>query len=51
MEHQPEIGCTYGALAQVVIINRLSFDLHPLYTLQEWAELHGIEQFLVIEAV
>jgi transposase len=50
MEHQPEIGCTYGTLAQVVIINRLSFDPQPLYGLREWAELHGIDQFLGIEA-
>lgn len=38
MEHQPEIGASYGALAQVMIINRLSFDPQPLYTLHEWAE-------------
>jgi hypothetical protein len=35
MEHQPEIGASYGTLAQVVIINRLSFDPQPLYTLGE----------------
>lgn len=50
MEHQPEIGATYGTLAQVVIINRLSFDPQPLYGLREWAELHGIDKFLGIEA-
>lgn len=50
MEHQPEIGATYGTLAQVVIINRLSFDPQPLYALREWAELHGIDKFLGIEA-
>jgi transposase len=50
MEHQPEIGATYGTLAQVVIINRLSFDPQPLYALREWAERHGIDKFLGIDA-
>ena len=50
MEHQPEIGATYGTLAQVVIINRLSFDPQPLYALCEWTERHGIDKFLGIEA-
>jgi len=50
MEHQPEIGATYGTLAQVVILNRLSFDPQPLYALREWAERHGIDKFLGIEA-
>jgi len=50
MEHQPEIGATYGTLAQVVIINRLSFDPQPLYALREWAERHGIDKYLSIEA-
>jgi len=50
MEHQPEIGASYGTLAQVVIINRLSFDPQPLYALRDWAERHGIDQYLGIEA-
>jgi transposase len=50
MEHQPEIGCTYGTLGQVIIINRLSFDPQPLYALREWAEVHGLDKFLGIEA-
>jgi transposase len=50
MEHQPEIGCTYGALAQVVILNRLSFEPQPLYALRAWVELHGLDKFLGIEA-
>jgi transposase len=50
MEHQPEIGATYGTLAQVVIINRLSFDPQPLYALREWVERHGLDKFLGIEA-
>jgi hypothetical protein len=44
MEHQPEIGASYGTLAQVVIINRLSFDPQPLYALRGWAEEHGIDR-------
>ena len=48
MEHQPEIGASYGTLAQVVIINRLSFDPQPLYTLGEWAKQHGIDRLLEI---
>jgi transposase len=50
MEHQPEIGCTYGTLAQVVILNRLSFDPQPMYALREWVERHGIDKFLGLEA-
>ena len=50
MEHQPEIGASYGTLAQVVIINRLSFDPQPLYAMGEWAEQHGIDQYLGLEA-
>ena len=50
MEHQPEIGASYGTLAQVVIINRLGFDPQPLYSLGEWAKQHGIDQLLGIDA-
>ena len=50
MEHQPEIGATYGTLAQVVILNRLSFDPQPLYALPEWVERHGLDQFLGVDA-
>lgn len=50
MEHQPEIGASYGTLAQVVIINRLSFDPQPLYALREWAKQHGIDGLLGINA-
>ena len=50
MEHQPEIGASYGTLAQVVIINRLSFDPQPLYLLTEWAKQHGIDRLLDIDA-
>lgn len=51
MEHQPEIGASYGTLAQVVIINRLSFDPQPLYILGEWAKQHGIDRLLEIDAI
>jgi len=51
LEHQPEIGVSYGTLALVVIINRLSFDPQPLYALREWAERHGIDRLLGIDAV
>jgi|GEM_PF-6788953 len=50
MEHRPEIGCSYGTLAQVVIINRLSFEPQPLYALKAWAKLHGLDRFLGIDA-
>ena len=50
MEYQPEIGASYATLAQVVIINRLSFDPQPLYLLPEWAKQHGIDQLLGIDA-
>lgn len=50
MEHQPEIGATYGTLAQAVIINRLSFNPQPLYAMGEWAKRCGIDQYLGIEA-
>jgi transposase len=49
-KHQPEIGASYGTLALVVIINRLSFDPQPLYALCEWAERHGIDRLLGIDA-
>lgn len=47
---QPTIGTTYGTLAEVVIINRMTFDPQPLYHLPRWAEQHGIDRLLGIEA-
>lgn len=47
---QPRIGATYGRLAEVVIINRMAFDPQPLYQLPTWAEQHGIDRLLGIEA-
>ena len=50
LTHQPEIEASYGKLALVVILNRLSFDPQPLYALRGWAERHGIDRLLGIEA-
>jgi hypothetical protein len=33
LKHQPEVPTTYGALAQVIIVNRMSFQPQPLYQL------------------
>ncbi len=50
LQYQPAIGASYGTLALVIIINRLSFDPQPLYTLGEWAHRHGIDRLLGIDA-
>lgn len=50
LKYQPEIATTYGQLAQVVILNRISLDPQPLYRLAEWATEHGIDQLLGIQA-
>jgi transposase len=50
LKHQPDIGASYGTLAQVIIINRLSFDPQPPYTIKEWAQRHGIDRLLGIDA-
>lgn len=47
---QPEVATTYGTLAQVIIINRMSLDPRPLYELGEWAAEHGIDRLLGIDA-
>jgi transposase len=47
---QPAIGATYGTLAEVLIINRMTFDPQPLYHLSTWAERHGIDRLLGLEA-
>jgi transposase len=47
---QPRIGATYGRLAEAVIINRLAFEPQPLYALPRWAEQHGIDRLLGLEA-
>ena len=50
LKYQPEIGASYGTLALVIIINRLSFDPQPLYALGAWAQRHGIDRLLGIDA-
>lgn len=50
LAYQPEIATTYGTLAQVVIINRMSLDPQPLYLLPEWVVEHGIDCLLGIQA-
>lgn len=50
LKYQPEIGGTYGELAQVIVINRMSFAPKPLYEMAEWAERHGIDRVLGIQA-
>lgn len=47
---QPEIEATYGALAQVVVVNRLTFQPVPLYHMANWAAEHGIAQVFGIQA-
>ena len=50
LEYQPEIKTTYGILAQVLIINRMSFSPKPLYEMEKWAKKHGIDHLLDIQA-
>lgn len=48
LERQPSIEATYGTLAQMVIVNRMSFAPQPLYHLGEWASRHGMDRVLGI---
>lgn len=50
LAHQPVAPTTYGALAQVVIVNRLTLNPQPLYQLGPWAQEHGIDQLLELDA-
>jgi transposase len=50
LSHQPAIGTTYGTLAQALIINRMTFNPQPVYHLADWAQRHGIDRLLGIEA-
>jgi hypothetical protein len=50
LTHQPVAPTTYGALAQVVIVNRLTLTPQPLYQLGPWAQEHGIDQLLGLDA-
>jgi transposase len=47
---QPTIGASYGQLAEAVVINRMTLAPQPLYRLSWWAEQHGIDRLLGIEA-
>lgn len=47
---QPEIETTYGALAQVIVVNRMTFDPQPLYRLASWAARHGIDRLFHLQA-
>ena len=50
LKYQPEIGASYGTLAQAVIINRMSLDPQPLYLLPGWVGEQGIDYLLGIQA-
>ncbi len=47
---QPDIATTYGTLAQVIIVNRMTFQPQPLYALAEWAAQHGIDRLFDLQA-
>src|SRR5215207_5776874 len=47
---QPDIATTYGALAQVIIVNRMTFQPTPLYGIAEWAAQHGIDRLFDLQA-
>lgn len=49
LPYQPDIAATYGTLAQIIILNRLTFQAQPLYKLAEWVEQHGLDVLLGIE--
>lgn len=50
LQFQPEIATTYGALAQVIIVNRMTLQPCPLYGIAEWAALHGIDRLFDLQA-
>jgi len=47
---QPTIPATYGQLAQVLILNRMTLDPQPLYQLAAWATHHGIDRLCRLDA-
>jgi transposase len=51
LRSQPDIETTYGALAQVIVANRLTFQPMPLYKLAEWASEHGMDHVFDLESV
>src|ERR687885_163830 len=48
--YQPDIPTTYGALAQVIIVNRMTFQPQPLYGVAAWAAQHGIDRLFDLQA-
>lgn len=50
LPHQPRVGASYGTLAQVVIVNRLTLDPQPVYHLASWAEQHGFDHLFGLDA-
>jgi transposase len=50
LKFQPDIAATYGILAQVIVVNRLTFQPVPLYHLGDWAAEHGIARLFDIQA-
>ena len=48
--HQPVGGTTDGTLAQGIIVNRMAFDPQPRSQLGPWAQQHGIDRPLGLEA-
>lgn len=50
LDFQPEIEATYGTLAQILVVNRLTFDPVPLYHMANWAAEHGMARLFCIQA-
>jgi transposase len=47
---QPTVPATYGQLAQVLILNRMTLAPQPLYQLATWAAQHGIDRLCGLDA-
>jgi transposase len=47
---QPTVPATYGQLAQVLILNRMTLDPQPLYQVATWAAQHGIDRLCGLDA-
>lgn len=50
LPYQPDIDTTYGALAQVMIANRMTMQARPLYTLGKWAAHYGWDRVFNVTA-
>jgi len=50
LQYQPDVATTYGTLAQVIIVNRMTFQPQPLYGLADWAAQHGIDRLFDLQA-